>query len=169
MCTVAMNSRVNECFKETRAIFSRMFTLDIREPKKVGGIGSFAVKNVFKENGIVYVGEAAGIQDALWGFGIRSALVSGYFAAQSIIHNTDYESIAKNHFTKRLKASVVNRFLWEVLNGEAYTFLLKLFKKMKNPEHFLYNAYNYTFMQKMLYPVSRIYFTRIVDKNRRFL
>lgn len=169
MCTVAMNNRANECFKETKEIFSRMFKLDIREPKKVGGVGSFAVKNVFQKNGVVYVGEAACIQDALWGFGIRSALVSGYLAAQSIIRNTDYEAIAKTHFTKRLKASVVNRFLWEVLNGESYTFLLKLFKQIKNPQFFLYRIYNYTFIQKLLYPLALIYFTRIVDKKRRFL
>ena len=157
MCTVALDNRANECFEETKAIFSRMFTLDMREPKKVGGIGAFAIKNSFKQNDALLVGEAAGIQDALWGFGIRSALVSGYLAAQSIIRNTDYETTAKRHFTKRLKASVVNRFLWEVFNDESYTFFLKVFGKLKDPQRFLYHAYNYTFIQKMLYPLARIY------------
>ena len=85
------------------------------------------------------------------------ALVSGYLAAQSIIHNTDYEAVAKEHFIKRMKASVVNRFLWEVFNDESYTFFFKVFGKLKDPQRFLYESYNYTFIQKMLYPLARIY------------
>jgi len=37
-------------------------------------------------------GEAAGFQDHLLGFGIRSAIVSGYLAAQQLLGRDDYEA-----------------------------------------------------------------------------
>ena len=73
MGTVVLDrlSAVNRCFEETGRIFSRMLRLDIQEPKEAGGIGSFSVKNIFQEDGTLFVGEAAGLQDFLWGFGMR--------------------------------------------------------------------------------------------------
>ena len=37
----------------------------------------------YYENGILYTGEAAGLQDVLWGFGMRYAVISGFCASQS--------------------------------------------------------------------------------------
>ena len=61
-----------------------------------GGIGSFTSLENLYQNNRYYVGEAAGLQDATAGFGIRYAVMSGCLAAQSILTGKDYnEQIAK--------------------------------------------------------------------------
>ena len=56
-------------------------------------IGSFSNK-IRNENKIV-IGEKAGFQDLLWGFGIRNAIKSGFIAANNILEGNDYENIIK--------------------------------------------------------------------------
>ena len=51
---------------------------------------NFFVPKTAKQDGKLFVGEAAGFQDYLFGLGIRMAIKSGYLAAESIINNTDY-------------------------------------------------------------------------------
>lgn len=134
-----------------------MFELDMQKPKNFGGIGSFSTKNVFKRNKTLFVGECAGLQDLLGGFGIRYAITSGFLAAKSIIDNEDYERVAKKQFEHKLKASLVNRFLWERFGNGAYSLLIDRIKGVKNPFKFLYSAYDYNRMQKLIYPVAIMY------------
>lgn len=151
MCTVVLDEvyRVNACFEKTKEFFAKKLNLDIRPLKDVGGVGSFSLKNV-KKGTTLYVGEAAGLQDFLWGFGMRFAITSGYLAAQSIICNRDYEKAAKKHFRNKLKAGVVNRYLWEnVLSKKDYSILINFAEfAMKN----LYSMHNYNLLQRMIYP-----------------
>ena len=154
MCTVVLDElyRVNECFEKTKKFFAKTLDHDIQSSKEVGGIGSFSLKNVFRKGTTLYVGEAAGLQDFLWGFGMRFAIRSGYLAAQSIISNKDYEKIAKKHFRNRLKAGVVNRYLWEtVLCKKDYLMLINIAEFVKKN---IYSMHNYNLLQKMIYPLA---------------
>lgn len=84
VCTVVAVEelyRVNKCFEKTKGFFERKIGLNMQSPKEVGGVGSFSLKSVFKKGTTLYVGEAAGLQDFLWGFGMRFAVTSGYLAA----------------------------------------------------------------------------------------
>lgn len=103
----------SKCFKETESIISNLIDFNIRNPKKMAGYGGFSNKNIYKKDETLYVGEAAGLQDLLWGFGMRNAITSGFLAAQSIINDTDYVKAAENYFNKKLKASMVNRYIWK--------------------------------------------------------
>jgi flavin-dependent dehydrogenase len=155
MSTVVLNEvcRVNECFEETKEFFVKKLNLDIGSFKEVGGVGGFSLKNVKKETALC-VGEAAGLQDFLWGFGMRFAIKSGYLAAQSIIRNKDYEKIAKQHFRNKLKAGVVNRYLWEnVLSKKDYSILINTAEFAKKN---LYSMYNYNLLQRMIYPLASL-------------
>jgi flavin-dependent dehydrogenase len=97
ICAVLFDdfNRINSCFKETKAYFERMADIEIKNPRDFGGVGSFSPNGPFKEGKSLLVGEAAGLQDLLAGFGMRTAFKSGYLAARAIIEGTDYEELAK--------------------------------------------------------------------------
>jgi flavin-dependent dehydrogenase len=155
LCTVVTVDelyRVNRCFEKTKAFFARRIGLNMQSPKEVGGVGSFSPKSVYKKGTTLYVGEAAGLQDLLWGFGMRFAVTSGYLAAQSIINNEDYEQIAKKHFENKLKASLVNRYLWEeVASKNDYSLLIYLAEFVKK---ILHSMHNYNLLQRVAYPMA---------------
>lgn len=153
MCTVVLDEvwRGNECFEKTREYFVRKLDLNMRSIKEVAGFGNFSLKCA-RERTPLYVGEAAGLQDFLGGFGMRFAITSGYLAAQSLIENRDYGSIAKGRFQNKLKAGVVNRYLWEnVLSKGNYAFLINISEFVKVNLH---SMYNYSLFQRMIYPLA---------------
>lgn len=156
MGTVVLDalSRVSTCFEETRRIFSTLIDLDIQDPKKIGGIGSFSTKNVFTNGKALFVGEAAGLQDFLWGFGMRYAITSGVLAAQSILEDEDYDFTARMHFTHMLKASMVNRYLWEKFRKNQYIFMVCNGKIMRT---ILHSMHNFNPFQKIVYPLAVSY------------
>jgi flavin-dependent dehydrogenase len=141
--------RASICFKEAKRLFSNLTDFNIENPRIMGGVGGFSVHNIFQKDNVLYVGEAAGLQDKLWGFGMRSAIRSGYLAAQSIIHNQSYEKLARKEFNKKLKASLVNRYIWEKRIVNKYEVTEKI---IEAPFDKLYSFHNFNFMQKIIYP-----------------
>ena len=86
LCTMVMGrfDKVQSCLQRAKKAFSEIIDLDIKNPRETAGIGTFSATTTPEREGRLYVGEAAGIQDLLWGFGIDKALTSGYLAAQSL-------------------------------------------------------------------------------------
>ncbi len=82
--------------------------------------GSLHVPRNAKMNGRYLIGEAAGFQDCLAGFGMMYAFRSGYHAAQSIIKNDDYNHRWQTDMLKSIQASGQNRFLFERLSNSGY-------------------------------------------------
>jgi flavin-dependent dehydrogenase len=153
MCTVVLDEiwRVNECFEKTKDYFARNLDLNMRSIKEVAGFGNFSLKRARKRTPL-YVGEAAGLQDFLGGFGMRFAITSGYLAAQSLIENRDYASLTKGRFQNKLKAGVVNRYLWEnALSKGNYAFLIDISEFVKVN---IQSMYNYSLLQRMIYPLA---------------
>jgi len=154
MCTVVRRDevcRVNGYFEKTKEFFVQRLNLDMQSLKTVSGVGSFSLKNI-REGTTLYVGEAAGLQDFLWGFGMRFAITSGYLAAQSIISDKDYEKIARKYFGNKLKAGVVNRYLWEnVLCRKDYSVLINIAEFVKEN---IFSMHNYNLLQRIIYPLA---------------
>jgi flavin-dependent dehydrogenase len=82
--------------------------------------GSFYFLKNARIDGRYYVGEAAGFQDCLTGFGIMYAFKSGYHAAQSIINNDDYNRRWQMDMLKPMETSIGNRRLFEKLSNDGY-------------------------------------------------
>ncbi|KXA98706.1 hypothetical protein AKJ41_06365 [candidate division MSBL1 archaeon SCGC-AAA259O05] len=156
MCTVIFDKfeKIDSYLRKTKKIFSEMVDLDVKKPRKIAGVGSFSVNSVFEKEGRLYVGEAAGLQDFLWGFGIKKALASGYLAAKSLIEKKDYQKIARDYFKDKFKASLVNRFLWEYFGFHDYSFILNVLENADDPLEFLFSFHNFNFFQRMLYPLA---------------
>ncbi len=156
MCTTLFQNfeKINDGFRKTKVAFENWLNPDIDNPRDVGGIGSFTLCNIFQDKRSLFVGESAGVQDLLWGFGIRTSLQSGFLAAQSIIRGQDYAAMAKQEFEGKLKASLVNRFLFEQFGYFGYYFLIRFTKTLKNPFSFLHRAHRFSRIHRMIYPIA---------------
>lgn len=158
-------SKEKEYYEKMREKVSKVYNLEAYDIKEFGGYGNFFLVNRYVKDSRLYVGEAAGMQDFLWGFGMRYAMVSGYLAAKSIIENKDFEYLMKERFDNQLKASLVNRFLFEQLGNKGYNFLIKRVVNNK-PYNFLYDYYNETSLQKIIYPFAK-YFLRSKENRHK--
>lgn len=88
--------------------------LRLEDPHPFGGYGAvFTPPRFVDPGGRWYVGEAAGLQDAEWGFGIMTALQSGVRAATTAMDGNDYEHAARQEFGGRRAAGFANRGLFE--------------------------------------------------------
>lgn len=148
---------LNSCFQETQKTYQHLVELDIKNPKKIGGMGSFSIRNKFKKNGRLYTGESAGLQDLLWGFGIKQAITSGFLAAKSIVSDEDYETTARKHFNYKLKASLVNRFLWEKFAMENYSFIVNRIYNSSDHLKYLNYLHKFNILQRIIYPLALRY------------
>jgi flavin-dependent dehydrogenase len=128
LCSVLFDRfhEARACLERARETLTSRFGVHISNPRPVGGLGHVAMKTTFRHGTTSYVGEAAGLQDMLWGFGMRIAMASGRLAARCLIEGTDYEAAAHAAFDRRIKAGVVNRWLWETLRFADYTVPLHL-------------------------------------------
>jgi len=86
------------------------------------------------------VGEHAGFQDALAGFGMRYALRSGILAAHSLLEDNDYDSLWRSSLLPDIRQSIGNRLLYaktgdwgrramfrQMASGDARPMLAKLY------------------------------------------
>ncbi|MFV2031349.1 MAG: NAD(P)/FAD-dependent oxidoreductase, partial [Gammaproteobacteria bacterium] len=65
--------------------FQRHIQLRMKHQKRFGGAGNAVLHEITHKGNILYAGEAAGFQDALFGFGMRWAMLSGTQAARALL------------------------------------------------------------------------------------
>jgi len=157
LCTVLFDrfKAVHTNYEVAQQMLTEMYPFNIKAPKQVGGVFGFSTQNIFRKNDSLYVGEAAGIQDLFYAFGIRTAMQSGYLAAQAIIQGHDYALTAQSFFEERLKAVLVSRFLWETVRFHNYALVVneQLHKHSKGSSD-LANFYKFGPLHKLLYPLA---------------
>ncbi|MFN8670493.1 MAG: NAD(P)-binding protein [Candidatus Sericytochromatia bacterium] len=146
----------NSYLEETINNVKKIFDIEMLDIKKFGTYGSFSTNNIYKKENKLYIGEAAGLQDFLFGFGLRYAFLSGFLAAKSIIENKDYPEMANNYFSDTIKASLVNRFLYEKLDNNKYDFMINKMLYVKDLNSFLRKRYNFNLKRRILYPFAKI-------------
>ncbi len=155
--------RSQECFRKTKRFFHDRINVDIRNEEKFGGFGNFFLGDTRVRNGKLYVGETAGFQDCLWGFGMRYSIVSGYLAARSIIEGTDYDQLWKGELGPMLETSLVNRFLFEKFGHFGYRYLTRRLAGT-NPRYLLMRHYKPSVLKRLLLPIARKnYISRVSD------
>jgi flavin-dependent dehydrogenase len=159
MCTVLFDNftELDDCFEVTQRMFDDMIDFDIRSPRPVAGIGSFSTQNVFQQGKSFYVGEAAGIQDLMWGFGIKTAVESGALAARCILEGSDYPEAARARFNNKQKATLAGRFFWEMARFGNYALVVnqKINNARRGKAFDLSFFYNFSLLHKMIYPLAR--------------
>lgn len=151
-------SRAAAAFHEARTALLDRFPVRTAQETPFGGVGQFLMRPRFEVGGRLYVGEAAGLQDLLWGFGIRTAIESGALAAHSLISGEDYRRLAAERFLRRHRASIVNRFLWESCRWRNYSLIMAALQRFE--VRMLHSFYNENPAQKLLYPLAAWYVRR---------
>lgn len=145
---------------ETIAWYERNYELDRKPIKRVGGKGDFGVPTKYVSNGRYYVGEAGGLQDFMWGFGMRYAITSGVFAAKSILGECDYEREVRNRLLPLVKASAINRFLLNRVGDRGFKLVANYWmrdqRKKGDGLAFMKWLYQPGILRRALWPITRI-------------
>jgi len=151
--------------ERTVALFQEKAGLRMRNERRFGGMGNFSVPRTARRGPMLFAGEAAGFQDALWGFGMRYAMLSGYLAARSLLAGTleTYDRLWKRRLAGLLRTSVVNRYLFEKLGDNGYSRLLARAGGARDVRRWLHTHYAAGFWKLLMYPVVQ----RAVRSSRR--
>ena len=111
-CLWRKQKKSERFLNETIAWYDAHYPNLNRKPiKRVGGKGDFTINRNYKQDGRYYVGESGGLQDFMWGFGMRMAVWSGVLAANDILGKGDYEQEVRNQLMPYVRTSVANRWL----------------------------------------------------------
>ncbi|MDO8249590.1 MAG: NAD(P)-binding protein [Rhodoferax sp.] len=111
--------------ERTVAAFQRLAGLEMVNPRPHGGVGNFYIPARAVMGVHPVVGEAAGFQDFLWGFGMRYAIHSGVLAARSLLEGKDYDLLWRLELEPQMWNSMVNRSLFGLLGNRGYRWLLQ--------------------------------------------
>jgi len=151
--------------ERTVGFFQEKVGFRMENPRRFGGAGNFTVPRTARRGRTLFVGEAAGFQDALWGFGMRYALLSGHLAAQAVVSDRweDYDHLWGARLGGSLRAGIVNRFLYGKLGARGYAGLTGLLDRSDDPRGWLRRRYGPSLFKSLLYPVAR----RSVQSSRR--
>jgi len=101
--------------QRTVQAYQRLVGLEMKNPRPHAGTGNFYIPKSAYSGIHLLVGEQAGFQDTMWGFGMRLAMSSGILAAQSLLTMENYDSLWQRELKPQLDTSVVNRAAYWVV------------------------------------------------------
>lgn len=154
-CMFTGFKRQAEYVERTVAFFRERFGLEMREARPFGGFANFRLPRTALQGGHPVIGEQAGFQDALAGFGIRYALRSGLLAAESIINGTNYTSLWRRDLLPLLRAGAVNRFLFNLLGKPGHRAAIRRLSR-GDARLILRRFYGSSTLSRLLLPVARL-------------
>ncbi|OIO20976.1 hypothetical protein AUJ17_04115 [Candidatus Micrarchaeota archaeon CG1_02_47_40] len=157
LCVAIMKdfSGINKYFELARSKLAQISPFNVKNPKYKTNFVSFHIPSSAKRDSSLYVGEAAGFQDFVFGFGLRYAFLSGYLAAKSIIDGSDYDSLWKKEFASRLELGILNRALYEFGGDSAFANLISQAEKEKDFGKFLHSLSKPTLAKGFLTPFAK--------------
>lgn len=124
----------------TVEFFQRAVGLRWHSARRFGGSGNYQRVETTHIGGHYYAGEAAGFQDALFGFGLRYALTSGHLVGRSAAEG-DYDLAWRARLAGLNSASVFNRWLYERLGDWGRRTVLKRAVAGRDPRQTLNRIY----------------------------
>lgn len=141
----------------TVEFFREKIGIELRNAARFGGYGNVIADSSPQKNRMLYVGEAAGFQDALFGFGIRYAMLSGHLAAQAWLAGVpeDFDRLWRRRLGGLLKTAVVNRYFYEKLGHRGYASLMRRINAASDVRHWLQEYYSSRTTKSLLYPLAR--------------
>jgi len=113
-------ARLRDHASSSWGFFRRIETVPVHDEVQASTFMNYFIPERYEEDGALYAGEAAGLQDFLYGLAIRMALESGQLAARALLNGGDYTALVKERFSPRLRSGLVHRFLYERLGPAAF-------------------------------------------------
>lgn len=154
-CQFAQLSRWRIHLEGTVAALRRIRPFEMRKARFFSGYGNLFLRRRLQEGQKLYVGEAAGLQDALWGFGMRYALTSGHLAAHSLLAGERYEPLVQRELSPRQRADLVNRACWELLGDWGFALFVEKAARRANAWSFVHRGTGPHWSKGLLYPLVR--------------
>ncbi len=158
-CLWRQQKKISRYLNETIAWYEEHYELNRRPIKRVGGKGDFSRPDRYIHEGRYYVGEAGGLQDFMWGFGMRYAITSGALAAHSIMERCDYEKEIRGRLVPLVRASAINRFLMNRVSNRGFkmvaTHWVRDEKRHGDGLHFMKWVYQPGIFRRALWPVVK--------------
>jgi len=142
------------CLEAAIGRFKDLLGIQIRNVRYFQGYGDFDGTRPATVEHRRYVGEAAGFQDYLFGFGIRYAMLSGSLAARSIIEGISYDQLCRDWLRSQLRTSLVNRYWYEFLGQRGYDILVRTSGLARDPKQFWTSIYTRPFLRMVAYPFA---------------
>jgi len=140
--------------QRTVEAFQRLVGLEMKKPQPHGGSGNFRIPRSAYSGPHPLVGEQAGFQDTLWGFGMRLAISSGVLAAQSLLNGENYDRLWQRELKPQMETSVVNRALYSLVGNSGYRWFLRQVAKPGLRE-LLWRQYQPSLMKQLLRPWAK--------------
>lgn len=126
---------------DTVKVFQRLRPFDMRDARLRSGFGGAPALFGARRAGPLRVGEAGGLLDYLWGFGIRHALASGVLAARAIVEGDDYAHLIEQELAPIVQASLINRRLYEWTGQRTCRALVRYICARDDVHRVLHRAY----------------------------
>lgn len=147
----------------TVQFFERAVGVTPKDARSFGGFGNMSAEPTLRRGQMLLTGEAAGLQDALFGFGMRYALVSGHLAGDAFAHGdlSRYELAYRRRFGRAIRASAVNRYFYRRIGHRGYRSLVEHVSGAADPRAWLRGYYNGRWWMPLVFPLARAEATRL--------
>lgn len=152
-CMFTGFNRQAEYVRRTVGYFREKAALEMRNPKPFGGFANFRMPRTAMQGGHPVVGEQAGFQDALAGFGMRYALRSGVLAARCLLEGRNYTRLWHRELLPLLRTGVANRFIFNSIGERGWRWALRGLSRSDTATK-LYRLYRPSVLTRLLYPVA---------------
>ncbi len=155
-CMFSEFRRERDLLERTVAFFQRHVGVTLRNERRFGGVGNFRPFRPKRRGRMLFVGEAAGFQDPLWGFGLRYAMVSGHLAASAFLTGEPdrYERLVDRRLGALFRTGLVNRYVLNRWESGAYRTLIRRLDRAPDPRRSLARQYEESFATRLLYPLA---------------
>ena len=144
-----------EYVTRTLAFFQNKIGFELRDAKPFGGFANFRLPRTATQGGHLVVGEQAGFQDALAGFGMRFALRSGVLAARSLLEGQDYTQLWRSQLLPLLRTGTANRFIFNAVGERGRRWALRGLSRSAS-ESKLWRLYHPSLLTRLVYPLAQL-------------
>ena len=143
--------------ERTLEFFKSRVGIPMTDARRFGGRANFRRSGAATRGKLLYVGESAGFQDALWGFGMRYAVLSGHLAGRALIDGdpASYERGWEDRFGGLLMASLVNRYILSKVGNTGYSTALALAARPADLRPWLNRLYGASWWKRILFPLAK--------------
>ncbi len=141
--------------ERTVAAFRERVGLEMRDPHPFGGFVNFRLSRTARHGGHLVVGEQAGFQDALAGFGIRYAVRSGVLAARSLLEGSDYARLWRRDLLPALRTGVSNRLVFTSIGERGWRWMFAHRLSRGDARGTLRRLYQPSPRSRLFFPLAR--------------
>jgi flavin-dependent dehydrogenase len=147
---------IDTYFEHSLAAAQRLHGFTIPPETRTGySYMNFHLKQQATSERSLFVGEAAGFQDYLFGLGIRYALTSGHLAAKAILEKRSFDELWMESLGPKQETSLVNRFLYEAGGNFGLSMFVRQAASAKDFNGYLSGWHQARWWKALLSPVVR--------------